>query len=202
MGNLLWGLRLSSASSPKEGGLTFPWLSWYRYPMPTPTGPDGLTLKQRKFALALPTAKSAADAARIAGYSSSFAQRASENGTKRNVMEAATAHIKAAAEEAGVDAVYVLKGLKEHREEARVLQQYAPANTALELIGKHLRMFGDDKPTPQGDTYNQVVLQGFTFEQLQELLGKMQSPHLKEEPKAILAPRKPKVRRKGKDTPS
>ena len=143
--------------------------------MPTPKDPDRLTLKQRRFAEALPTARSQADAARIAGYTEkSIRKVATTNLANSSIMAVVHQHLATAAEAAGVDAVYVLKGLKEHREEARAEKQYGPANTALELIGKHLRLFGEDKAAPPGDTYNQVVLQGYTVQELRALLKAMQ----------------------------
>ena len=172
-----------------------------------------LTVMQRKFAEALPAARSATEAAIIAGYPPGHQaeSRASENVRKREIMSVVEQKLATAAEEAGVDVVYVLKGLKENKErsmravpvldhEGKPTGEYqydgAVANRSMELIGKHLRMFGDDKPPPQGDTYNQVVLQGFTFEQLQELLGKMTAPKALPEPQRIknTAPKRKKAK--------
>ena len=183
-----------------------------------------LSLRRKRFVQLLPGASSGADAARKAGYPPTSArQTAHVLLTNHDVAAAAKLSLATAAERSGVTADWALKILHENVE--RSMQavpaldrqgkptgeyQYEPhaVNKGVEIAMRHLKLLGDDKPTPQGDTYNQVVLQGFTFEQLQELLGKMQAPRLAEplkenrEPKAIPAPRKPKVRRKGKDTPS
>ena len=150
-----------------------------------------LSLRRKRFVQALPGASSGADAARKAGYPPTSArQTAHVLLTNHDVAAAAKLSLATAAERSGVTADWALKILHENVE--RSMQavpaldrqgkptgeyQYEPhaVNKGVEIAMRHLKLLGDDKPTPQGDTYNQVVLQGFTFEQLQELLGKMQT---------------------------
>ena len=188
----------------------------YMYLMATKTltkkkSPQPLTERDQRFITAYLLEPNATQAAIKAGFSQhTAAERGYEVRHKPSV-----AHALAKARATLAEASEVSKErLAEEYSKAALAEATDPVTqrekrSSLDSLAKLLGYVDSTKaPVQQGDTYNQVVLQGFTFEQLQELLGKMQPgviPTLKEEPKAILAPKalvieasKPKRSRKAK----
>lgn len=127
--------------------IDFPRLSWYVSSM---TNDRPLTKKQQAFAEALPTARSAKHAAELAGYPPGHQaeSRASENVRKREIMQVVEQQLATAAEQAGISPVTVLKGLTADHDAAFEAKQYSAAIRALELMGKHLRLWGEEAPAP------------------------------------------------------
>lgn len=124
-----------------------------------------LTRKQHAFVLEYLKDRNATQACIRAGYSAKTAKViGSENLTKPDIAAAIAEYDLQLAEEAGVTVQYVLDGLKEIAEKASGRQPilktfrgedgpvhdevhvFAPsaANSALELLGKRLRMWGDE----------------------------------------------------------
>lgn len=117
-----------------------------------------LTPKQKRFAQEYILDLNATQAAIRAGYSENTAQQiGSENLSKPVIQEKIDELQKVIADKAGVDAEYVLNGLKELHEvcmgrKAIVLTkdgheldvtvfEHSGASKSLELLGKHLKLF-------------------------------------------------------------
>ena len=156
---------------------------------PLPLG-DGLTPKQRRFAQALPFAASASDAARQAGYSErTVAEQASQNLRKPAVAAAVAVYLSEAARNIGLTQEEILSDLRENKNRAMravpVLNEKGEptgewqyegqvANRALELLGKHLRMFQEQLPvTPPQQVTNVLLLQSFSLEELRAIAASL-----------------------------
>lgn len=113
-------------------------------------------------------------------------------------MAAVKVEVQSLAERSGVTPEWALRHLKANVERSMqaypVLDRkgnptgeyaYEPnaVNKGVELALRFNKLLGDDNHTEKpGDTYNQVVLQGFTLEQLREMLAKGETPLALPEP--------------------
>jgi len=108
-------------------------------------GEARLTLRQRLFAMAyVANGGNGTQAAIEAGYGEDGAAvRASENVRNRNVAT----EIERISEERltamGITADYVLSEIHANHRSAKVAEKWSDSTRALELLGKHLKMFTD-----------------------------------------------------------
>jgi phage terminase small subunit len=105
---------------------------------------DKLTGKQRMFVAEYLIDLNATQAAIRAGYS---VKTANEQGCRLlanvSIKEALAEAQEARVKRAGITADYVLNSLKKIADESMGAADYNPANKALELLGKHLKLFTD-----------------------------------------------------------
>ena len=154
--------------------------------------PQPLTERDQRFVNAYLLEPNATQAAITAGFSEHTASTIGYQILHKPVVAAALAAARATLAK---NAEVSKERLAEEYSKAALAEATDPVTqrekrSSLDSLARLLGYVDSTKaPVQQGDTYNQVVLQGFTFEQLQELLGKMQASHLKEEPKAIPSPR-------------
>ena len=151
--------------------------------MPNPPAPKSrsLTLKQRRFVQALPTASSQTQAAIIAGYSSKGntpAQKASETVRKGYVQEALAIQEKAAANAAIANLVerksWLSKVLRNvNADEPQPVQAGLAASDQLNRIE---RVYSE--PAPTGDTYNTQMFVGYSAEELRAIVAAMKAKEL------------------------
>ena len=135
------------------------------------TKPRPLSLKQQRFVQALPSAKSATDAARIAGYSNTGATatvKASQLVRNVNVRQALAAQ-QQAAETAGILSLSQRK-LRLSQLASRDPDHPDPVRAIAEL--NRMERVYDDRPS--GDTFNTVVLAGYSLDQLEGMLRAIQ----------------------------
>jgi phage terminase small subunit len=105
---------------------------------------DKLTAKQRMFVAEYIVSLNATDAAKKAGYSE---RTAMEQGyqllQKTSVQKALQEALNQREKRTGITADYVLNSLKQIADASMGAADYNPANKALELLGKHLKLFTD-----------------------------------------------------------
>lgn len=105
---------------------------------------DKLTAKQRMFVAEYLIDLNQTQAAVRAGYSvSTAAEQASRLLTNVKIQEVIQEAQRAREKRTGITADYVLNSLKKIADESMGAADYNPANKALELLGKHLKLFTD-----------------------------------------------------------
>jgi phage terminase small subunit len=103
-----------------------------------------LTPKQQRFCDEYLKDLNGTQAAIRAGYSENTAKEiASENLTKPNIQEYLNSKRIKLEKKTEITQEWVLKKLKRIYIDANQVKEFAPANKALELLGKHLGMFAD-----------------------------------------------------------
>ena len=117
----------------------------------------GLTDRQQRFAEAYFVSLNATQAYYQAGYKAKTTAVAAVSGgelVRKPNIQAALAKLRAVvATNTGLDQRWVLDNLRQIRESAEHLPQHV---RAVELVGKHLRMF-EDQPTPPPPAQSLVI---------------------------------------------
>lgn len=124
-----------------------------------PTLPNA---RHERFAQALAQGKTADEAYQEAGYSPNRGN-ASTLKAKQNIKDRVEELTSRAANGVVLTKQWVLEQLMDNAAKAKTKEDFGPSNKALELLGKHLKMFDgkdgddDDAASPQNLTFQFVV---------------------------------------------